>query len=73
MSKLTEYKQQIQLQLDQLQAQLESNSHLRDPHTAAALLSKLSLRWHFLSDQDRDYVQAAQTAVQEQQEWNVNP
>lgn len=71
MSKLTEYKQQIHRDLDRLQHQLETNSHLRDPHTVTALINKLSAQWTFLSEEDRDYVQAAQTAVEEQIEWNI--
>ena len=71
MTKLTEYQQQINSMLDTLQGQLESNQHLQNPAQTVELLSALSVRWHFLSEEDRDYVQAAQTAVEEQLQWNL--
>ena len=72
MTKTQSYRRQINQLLDQLQAQLESNAHLEKPDVAQGYLATLSLRWHFLSEEDRDYVQCAQTAVEEQLEWNID-
>jgi hypothetical protein len=58
--------------MDTLQHMMESNSHLTAAHTVINHIAILSNRWHFLSEEDRDYVQAAQLAIEEQLEWNVN-
>ena len=58
--------------MDQLQATMESQGHITSPSTVAAQLESLSLRWTFLSEEDRDYVQGCQTALEEGITWNVN-
>jgi hypothetical protein len=72
MSKTQRYRSQITADMDQLQATMESQGHITSPSTVAAQLESLSLRWTFLSEEDRDYVQGCQVALEEGLEWNVN-
>ncbi len=72
MSKVIRYRKRITADMDQLQACMESQQHIHNPHTVASQLESLSLRWSFLSEEDRDYVQGCQTALEEGIEWIVN-
>ena len=72
MSKTQRYRKQITADMDQLQATMESQGHITSPHTVAAQLNSLSTRWSFLSEEDRDYVQGCEHALQEGITWNVN-
>jgi len=72
MSKVIRYRKRITADMDQLQACMEAQQHIHNPRTVASQLESLSLRWSFLSEEDRDYVQGCQTALEEGIEWNVN-
>jgi len=72
MSKVIRYRKRITADMDQLQACMESQQHIHNPQTVASQLESLSLRWSFLSEEDRDYVQGCQTALEEGITWNVN-
>jgi hypothetical protein len=50
---------------------MESNSHLNDPQKAIDLTHRISPFWAILSEEDREYVQCAQDAIEYQSEWNV--
>lgn len=65
-------REKINHRLDQLQAMLESNQHLTDPVKAANLTQRISPFWSILSEEDRDYVQCAQHAIEDQLEWNID-
>jgi hypothetical protein len=56
--------------LDEVQSLLEANAHLNDTERLEELLSKLSMYFNILSDEDRDYVQAARYAIDEQVDWS---
>jgi hypothetical protein len=72
MSKTQRYRKQITADMDQLQACMESQQHIHNPSTVASQLESLSVRWTFLTEEDRDYVQGCQTALEEGITWNVN-
>jgi len=55
--------------LDRLQAMLESNEHLKDPQKAMDLTFRISPFWSILSEEDREYVQCAQHAIEDRAEW----
>ena len=57
--------------LDEVQSLLEANAHLNDTERLEELLSKLSMYFNILSDEDRDYVQAARYAIDEQVDWST--
>ena len=56
--------------LDEVQSLLEANAHLNDTERLEELLSKLSMYFNILSDEDRDYVKAARYAIDEQVDWS---
>jgi hypothetical protein len=55
--------------LDRLQEMMESNYHLEHPEEAYDLTLKISFAWSVLSEEDREYVQCAQDAIDEGWEW----
>jgi hypothetical protein len=64
-------RKKIQERLDKLQAIMESNQHLENPAEAYNLTLRVSCFWSILSEEDREYVQCAQHAIEDKLEWNV--
>ena len=64
-------REKINFRLDELQSIMESNSHLNDPQKAIDLTHRISPFWAILSEEDREYEQCAQDAIEYQSEWNV--
>lgn len=69
MSKVNRYKAQITQQMDDLQSMMEDNLHLRKPEIIESALENLTFKWHFISEEDRDYIQGVQHALEEQTKW----
>jgi hypothetical protein len=69
MSKVNRYKAQITEQMDELQSMMEDNLHLRKPEIIEQALENLTFKWHFISEEDRDYIQGVQYALEEQVKW----
>jgi hypothetical protein len=64
-------RKKIDDRMDKLQAIMESNEHLTNPEKAIGLTHRISPFWSILSEEDREYVQCAQHAIEDQLEWNV--
>ena len=64
-------KQKINERLDELQWMMEGNEHLKDKDRAIELIASLSKFWSVLREEDKDYVQCAQHAIEEGMEWNI--
>ena len=47
------------------------NYHLKNPDEVYELTTQISKFWSVLSEEDKDYVQAAQYAIEEKQEWKI--
>lgn len=71
MSKLSQYRAQINRDMDTLQHMMEHNVHLETPATVLEHIETISYKWSFLCEEDREYVQAAQIAIDEAIEWRV--
>lgn len=71
MSKVNRYRAQITEQMDTLQHMMENNVHLKEPQKVSNHIETISFKWHFISEEDREYIQCAQTAIEEGLEWNV--
>lgn len=69
MSKLLAYRRQITQDMDTLQILMESNTHLSDPAAVERALERLTFKWSFISEEDRDYIQAAQGALEDGTPW----
>ena len=71
MGKVNRYKKEITKQMDILQEMMESNLHLTEPKKVLTYIDGISFKWTFISEEDREYIQCAQTAIEEGLEWNV--
>lgn len=65
-------RQKVTARIDELQRIMEANEHLSDPEKAIGLTYRISPFWSILSEEDREYVQCAQHAIEDQLEWNIN-
>jgi len=69
---MTDLRQKLTNRMDQLQAWMESNYHLKDNDCNMEVWDhclNLSKFWSILSEEDRDFVQAAQDSITEGWEW----
>lgn len=64
-------KEKINDRMNALQHWMESNYHLKNPDEVYELTTQISKFWSVLSEEDKDYVQAAQYAIEEKQEWKI--
>ena len=71
MGKVTRYKKEINQQMDILQEMMESNLHLTEPKKVLTYIDGISFKLTFISEEDREYIQCAQHAIEEGLEWNV--
>ena len=61
----------IKERMDKLQKWIESNYHLDNPDEVYELTTSVSKFWSVLSEEDRDYIQAAQHAIEDKLEWKI--
>ena len=61
----------INEELDKLETMLTSQQHLTSPETVGVQLEVLSMYFHLMSDEDRDYVNCARIALEDKVEWRV--
>jgi hypothetical protein len=59
----------IKQRMDKLQKWMESNHHIDHPNEVYELTTSVSKFWSVLSEEDRDYIQAAQHAIEDKTEW----
>lgn len=62
----------IQTRLDALEAQLKAGEHLRSAEGMIAVLtiiSTVSKFWRAMTDEERDFVNAARIALEDELEW----
>jgi len=60
----------LKQRMDELQTLMESNTHLSDPERVAKVIDSVNYAFHVLDEEDRDYIQVAQDAVEEQTYWS---
>lgn len=63
--------QKINDRLDQLQQMMETQKHIEDPELVLEHIGTITKFWSILSDEDKDYIECARWAVEENKEWNV--
>mgnify|MGYP000220296529 CR=1 FL=1 len=66
---MSELRNTINKRMDVLQAWMESNYHLKRPEVVIEHIETISKLWSVLSEEDRDYIQCAQPAIEEKVEW----
>ena len=64
-------KDKIKQRMDQLQEWMESNYHIENSEEVYALSTSVSKFWSVLSEEDRDYIQAARHAIEDKVEWKI--
>tara|TARA_R100001015_G_C4415779_1_gene18304 strand:- start:224 stop:430 length:207 start_codon:yes stop_codon:yes gene_type:complete len=62
-------REKINHRIDTLQEILENNEHIDKPEAAEAVIHRISPFWSILSEEDREYVQAAQHAIEDKLKW----
>jgi Ethanolamine utilization protein EutJ (predicted chaperonin) len=62
-------KEKINEELDKLETMLTSQQHITSPETVGAHLGVLSMYFHLMDDDDKDYLNCARIAMEEQIEW----
>jgi len=66
---MSELRNTINKRMDILQEWLESNYHLSRPEVVLEHIQTVSKFWSVLSEEDREYIQCAQHAIEEKMEW----
>ena len=61
----------IKLKMHHLEKSLLNQDHMNDPIEFLTQLMSLSKYFHLMSDEDRDYVNCAKEALEEQIEWKL--
>ena len=59
----------INERMDILQNWMENNYHLKRPEVVKEHIESVSKFWSILSEEDRDYIQGCQYAIEEKFEW----
>ena len=65
-------REKLTARMDEIQRIMEANEHLADSEKVYALLDKVTFAWEVLSEEDRDYIQGVQTALEEKMEWKLD-
>jgi len=55
--------------MDELQRCMENNEHLSKPEYVEEVIDGVNFAFHVLSEEDREYIQMAQVALEEKMEW----
>ena len=64
-------REKIKERMDVLQKMMESNIHLDDAERVTRQIETISKFWSVLSEEDRDYIQGCQYAIEEKYEWKI--
>jgi protein tyrosine/serine phosphatase len=64
-------KEKINDFMNTLQKNMENNDHINNQYAVQELINDVSQYWPILSEEDREYIQAAQQAIDEQISWNI--
>ncbi len=62
-------REKIDNRMDQLQSWMESNYHLEHAQEVYDHTLTISKFWSIMSEEDREYVQMAQSACEDKQVW----
>ena len=69
----TTIRQRIEERLDHLEAMLTSQKHISDPDAAYQTIDSVSKFYSVLTEEQREFIQAARLAVDEQKVWMTAP
>ena len=66
-------REKLKSRIDKLEGIMQSNEYLNNPLEAMQLINKLSNYWGVLAEEDREFIQAAQMAIEDKLVWNLRP
>ena len=67
--KVEEYKALITKQFDELETMMNNQMHLTDPKTVEEKMYSINYKWHFISEEDRDFYQGCKYALEHGLKW----
>ena len=65
-------RQRINIKMNVLQHWMETNYHLVEKKRVLEHTLSISKFWSVLSEEDKDYVQVAQDAIEEKRKWKID-
>jgi hypothetical protein len=69
--KTMEIHDKIEQRLDALESVLKQQRHISEPDEVLEIITSITKFWTALSDEDRDYVNAARYALEDKLPWSV--
>ena len=69
----TSIRQLIEDRLNLVEQMLISRKHISDPDTALEMIASVSKFYSVLTEEQRDFINAARWAIDEQKEWKTAP
>jgi hypothetical protein len=64
-------KEKINDFMNTLQKNMENGDHINNQYAVQEVINNVSKFWSILSEEDREYIQAAQQAIDESISWNI--
>jgi hypothetical protein len=68
---MNELKEKINNFMNTLQKNMENGDHINNQYAVQEVINDVSKFWPILSEEDREYIQAAQQAIDEHISWNI--
>jgi hypothetical protein len=68
---MRDLKEKINNFMNTLQKNMENDDHINNQYAVQELINDVSKFWPILSEEDREYIQAAQQAIDEHISWNI--
>lgn len=65
----TSIQDKIHTRMKTLEMQMDNNIHLSAPYSVITTVYSITKFWNVLSEEDRDYVQCAQHAIESKSKW----
>lgn len=66
---MSNLREKIVKRIDEIEDLMNENRHLDDAEGMTDLIENVSKFWSVLSEEDRDFIQACQWAIEEKQVW----
>ena len=68
-TKVEEYKVKITKQFDELEEMMNKQMHLTHPEEVEEKMYSINYKWHFISEEDRDFYQGCRHAIEHGLKW----
>jgi hypothetical protein len=62
-------REKIELRMQILETMMKKNMHIHDPKTVDMLLDRLTYCWGVLNEEDKDFLQGCQYALEQKIYW----